>query len=80
MKIQKFIKGNSLFPRLEVEKEVEELNELFSEKEDEVVEETIEHKENITIEHKENITIDELDKVELRVGKVLSCEKTSKSR
>jgi methionyl-tRNA synthetase len=64
-------KGQSLFPRLEVEKEVEELNELFSEKKDEVVEEPI--------EHKENITIDELDKVELRVGKVLSCEKHPKA-
>ena len=32
------------------------------------------------LQHKEEITIDDLDKVELRVGKILSCEKTSKSR
>ena len=31
------------------------------------------------IEHKENITIDDLDKVELRVGKILSCEKHPKA-
>ncbi|MEG2788836.1 MAG: methionine--tRNA ligase, partial [Romboutsia sp.] len=67
-------KGESLFPRLDIEKEVEELNELFSEKKDEVVVE-----EEAKIEHKENITIDELDKVELRVGKVLSCEKHPKA-
>ena len=64
-------KGEALFPRLDIEKEVEELNELFSEKKDEPKEEPI--------EHKENITIDELDKVELRVGKILSCEKHPKA-
>ena len=63
-------KGEALFPRLDIEKEVEELNELFSEKKDEPKEELI--------EHKENITIDDLDKVELRVGKILSCEKHPK--
>ena len=46
-------------------------NELFSEKKDEPKEELI--------EHKENITIDDLDKVELRVGKILSCEKHPKA-
>ena len=64
-------KGEALFPRLDIEKEVEELNELFSEKKDEPKEEPI--------EHKENITIDDLDKVELRVGKILSCEKHPKA-
>ncbi|MEG1284447.1 MAG: methionine--tRNA ligase [Romboutsia sp.] len=64
-------KGESLFPRLDIEKEVEELNELFAEKKDEV--------EEAVIEHKELITIDELDKVELRVGRVLSCEKHPKA-
>ena len=64
-------KGEALFPRLDIEKEVEELNELFSEKKDEPKEELI--------EHKENITIDDLDKVELRVGKILSCEKHPKA-
>ena len=64
-------KGEALLPRLDIEKEVEELNELFSEKKDEQKEEPI--------EHKENITIDDLDKVELRVGKILSCEKHPKA-
>ena len=43
----------------------------FAEKKDEPKEEPI--------EHKEFITIDELDKVELRVGKILSCEKHPKA-
>ena len=34
-------KGEALFPRLDIEKEVEELNELFSEKKDEPKEELI---------------------------------------
>ena len=31
------------------------------------------------LQHKEEITIDDLDKVELRVGKILSCEKHPKA-
>ena len=64
-------KGEALFPRLDIEKEVEELNELFAEKKDEVVEENI--------EHKEEITIDDLDKVELRIGKIIECDKHPKA-
>ena len=63
-------KGQALFPRLDIEKEVEELEELFSEKKEEV---------QAPLEHKEFIGIDELDKVELRVGKILSCEKHPKA-
>lgn len=64
-------KGESLFPRLDIEKEVTELQELFAESSDEVVEETI--------EHKEEITIDDLDKVELRIGKIIECNKHPKA-
>lgn len=64
-------KGQALFPRLDIEKEVAELEELFAEKT-----ETVE--EVAPLEHKEFIGIEELDKVELRVGKILSCEKHQK--
>ena len=67
-------KGQALFPILDIEKEVEELNELFAEKSD-----TVEEVQEAEIEHKEDITIDEFAKVELRVGKVLSCEKHPKA-
>ena len=67
-------KGEALFPRLDIEKEVVELEQLFSgnvETKEEVKEETL--------THKEEITIDDLDKVELRVGKIVSCEKHPKA-
>ena len=67
-------KGEALFPRLDIEKEVAELEQLFSgnvETKEEVKEETL--------THKEEITIDDLDKVELRVGKIVSCEKHPKA-
>lgn len=63
----KVSKGEALFPRLDIEKEVEELNELFSEKKEK------------PLDHKENISIDDFDKVELRVGKVLECKKHPKA-
>ena len=66
----KVFKGESLFPRLDIDKEVAELEELFAGK-PEVKEEPL--------THKEEITIDDLDKVELRVGKILSCEKHPKA-
>ena len=65
-------KGQALFPRLDIEKEVAELEELFAEKT-----ETVE--EVAPLEHKEFIGIEELDKVELRGGKILSCEKHPKA-
>lgn len=67
-------KGESLFPRLDIEKEVAELEELFSGKV-----ETVEEVKEEALTHKEEITIDDLDKVELRVGKIVSCEKHPKA-
>ncbi|HSQ33876.1 MAG TPA: methionine--tRNA ligase [Peptostreptococcaceae bacterium] len=66
----KVSKGEVLFPRLDIEEEVKALEELFAPK-DEVKEEPI--------IHKEEITIDDFDKVELRIGKVLSAEKHPKA-
>ena len=66
----KVSKGEVLFPRLDIEEEVKALEELFSPK-DAVKEEPL--------THKEEITIDDFDKVELRVGKVLSAEKHPKA-
>lgn len=62
-------KGEILFPRLDVEEELKVMEEMFSEKKEEVK----------PLEHKEEITIDDFDKVELRIGKVLSCEKHPKA-
>nr|WP_312215983.1 methionine--tRNA ligase [Clostridioides sp.] len=64
----KVTKGDALFPRLDIDKEVEELETLFSGKPKE---------EPLT--HKDEITIDDFDKVELRVGKIIKCEKHPKA-
>ncbi|SHK51447.1 methionine--tRNA ligase [Tepidibacter formicigenes] len=66
----KVSKGEVLFPRIDIEKEVKELEDMFSNK-DEVKE--------VKINHKDEITIDEFDKVELRVGKILKAEKHPKA-
>lgn len=62
-------KGEALFPRLDVEKEIEELEKMFAPKKEEVK----------PLEHKEQITIDDFDKVELRVGEIVKCEKHPKA-
>ncbi|MCR1955022.1 methionine--tRNA ligase [Clostridioides mangenotii] len=64
----KVTKGDALFPRLDIDKEVEELETLFSGKPKE---------EPLT--HKDEITIDDFDRIELRVGKIIKCEKHPKA-
>lgn len=59
----KVVKGDALFPRIDVEAKIEELNSLKEKKE---------KKEIKPI--KEEITIDDFDKIDLRVVKVISCE------
>lgn len=54
------IKGEMLFERLDIDKELLELDKLFEEKK---------------IIHKDDITIDDFDKIELRTGVVVKCEK-----
>ena len=67
-------KGEVLFPKIDAEKEIDELNAIISankpaEKESECEVEPL----------AEEITIDDFAKVELRVAKVISCEKVPKS-
>lgn len=66
-------KGDVLFPRIDAEKEIEELNAIISAnapKEEAPAEKIILEPE---------ITIDDFAKVELRVGKIIECEKVKKS-
>ncbi|NOH16612.1 methionine--tRNA ligase [Clostridium cochlearium] len=60
----KVVKGDALFPRIDVEAKIEELNNLKKEEEPKREIKTI----------KEEITIDDFDKIDLRVVKVISCE------
>ena len=59
----KVVKGESLFPRIDVEAKIEELNSLKKEQEKRKIKPL-----------KEEITIDDFDKIDLRVVKVISCE------
>lgn len=60
----KVVKGDALFPRIDIEAKIEELNNLKKEEKPKREIKPI----------KEEITIDDFDKIDLRVVKVISCE------
>ncbi len=61
-------RGEAIFPRLDLEKDLKRLNEVN----DKLIEERSKDKEEEKME--ELITIDEFDKMKLRVAEILSCE------
>lgn len=61
-------KGDPIFPRLDIEKELEELEALGGGGDD-----------NVPLELKDEIVYDDFDKLDLRVGTILSCEKHPKA-
>jgi len=77
------LKGEMLFPRLDVEKETLFLEELFSptinNEEKKVIKEVPEIKEVQAIQHKDEIIYDDFDKIELRVAEVMECVKHPKA-
>lgn len=75
-------KGEILFPRIDVEKEIEELNSLIQKNMDEAKSNLSSEEKGETAEPIElapEISIDDFAKVELRVAKVTECEKVKKS-
>ncbi|ACA53735.1 methionine--tRNA ligase [Clostridium botulinum] len=60
-------KGEAIFPRIDVEKKIEELNKLKEEQ-------LKQNKAKNIAPIKEEITIDDFEKIDLRVAKVLECE------
>jgi len=70
-------KGEALFPRIDVEKEIEELNAIIknNEGESEEVREIREELANVA-----QIGIDDFAKCDIRVGEVRACEKVKKSK
>ncbi len=67
-------KGDVLFPRIDTDKEIDELNKLIEAQMAEA------EAQNQTIELEPEITIDEFFKTELRAAKVKECEKIKKSK
>ena len=69
-------KGNIIFPRIDVEKEIDELNKLIgSQKEETKSEAKPEKPENVAL-----IGIDDFAKVELRVAEITACEPVKKAK
>ena len=67
-------KGEGLFPRIDVEKEIEELNDIISQN-------APKDEPEIEVEPLEpEITIDDFFKADLRVAKIVQCEKVKKSK
>lgn len=71
-------KGTALFPRIDVEKEIEELNELISKQMKEA--EAKASGKKAEPEGIAQIGIDDFAKVELRTAKILECEPVKKSK
>lgn len=63
-------KGDIIFPRLEIDKELERLNKAN----EELIEERTKEKEMENGDYKAEITIDEFDKMDLRIGKIMDCQ------
>ncbi len=68
-------KGPALFPRIDVEKEIEELNALIQKQMDEAAGAKSEEPQQLP-----EIQFDDFTKVELRVAKVLACEPIKKAK
>lgn len=64
------VKGDVLFPRIDLEKEIEELNAMLG---------TPAQPEAPSVETKPEITFDDFTGVDMKVAKVISCEKVKKS-
>ena len=69
-------KGEALFPRIDVEKEIDELNALIEEQ----VKQTQKAQQKPKIEGLAEIQFDDFAKVELRVATVLECEPIKKAK
>lgn len=65
-------KGQVLFPRIDMEKEIEELNTLLAPKK--------EFKEDEDLDNANIITIDKFAEVKLRTGEITACEKMKKAK
>jgi len=76
-------KGETLFPRIDIKKELAELEAAIKAAAAESVANKMKDEpkeEEPEVEHKETITIDDFDKIELRTGTVLHCEKVEGSK
>jgi methionyl-tRNA synthetase len=69
-------KGAALFPRIDVDKEIDELNELIKKQ----MEEAMKKESKKEIEGLAEISIDDFSKVELRVANITACEPVKRAK
>lgn len=76
-------KGDSIFPRIDVEKEIDELNNIIgkNKENDDLVETTKNADKTVVyIEPKPEITFDEFVKMQFQIGEIIKCEEVPKSK
>ncbi len=73
-------KGEALFPRIDVQKELEELGKAQAAAQPKAEQKAEAAPEGAPLEHLPEITIDDFAKCELRAAKVLSCEAIAESK
>ncbi len=66
-------KGDTLFPRIDLEKEIDELNAMLTAEQPKI-------KEDEDLDKAGIITIEDFSKVKLRTGEIVSCEKIKKAK
>ena len=73
-------KSQPIFPRIDVKKQLDEISQMMMKRHEE--NKKAQQAQNKAVEEPkfEQITVDDFAKVELRVGKVLTCEKIEKSK
>lgn len=71
-------RGDIIFPRIDVDKEIEELNKIIGSKAEQPAEEEADGFEPAPVA--DEISIEDFAKVDLRVAKVTACEKVKKSK
>lgn len=81
----KVCKGEAVFPRIDVKKELEELEAIkqanMAAAAEKAAEKEIKEDENGTnVPYKPEITIDDVDKIDLRVGEIVEAKKAEKSK
>lgn len=70
-------KFSILFERLDENEKLEELNKYFDSLKSNIIENNSKEEKNV---EKEEISIDDFDKVDLKIGEIIECEKVKKSK
>ena len=72
-------KGEVIFPRIDIKKEIKELEEAMKKAQANTIANQTKNKENYNIQNVDDILIDDFLKIQLKVGEVISSEKVKKS-